>query len=76
MNDDEKELRVEQQKSVLSEVVASLAETDSNLYYQSTSEIAQVIFNLIEGDEHKMSRIKHDLVKDLTRRDIEVLIAP
>lgn len=75
LEDNEKELRSAQQKSILDEVVTRLSQEETDLYYMSTSHIAQYIFELMKEGKSGLSREKLDLVQDLSSRDIEILIA-
>lgn len=72
---DEKELRSAKQKDVLQSLVLRLSKERSDLYYQSTSEIAAVIYDLIRSEGHALNIVSKEIVEGLSRRDIQVLLA-
>lgn len=69
-----KDLDVERQKRLLTRLVEELSQSDPELYYRSTSEVAAQIEGLI-GKVGRLSLEDRQLLLRLSRRDIEVLLS-
>ena len=74
MEEKRKDLKNTQQKLIIQKIISALNESHPSFYYLSTIEIAAEIKKYI----HEPAKLKHDdflLVKDLTRRDIQILLS-
>ncbi|MEM7520734.1 MAG: hypothetical protein AAF307_06820 [Pseudomonadota bacterium] len=68
------DLESEKQKKLLQRLVAELSREQPDLYYRSTAEIASQIRTYAAGDA-KLINDEKALLKDLSQRDIEVLLS-
>ncbi|WP_460274663.1 hypothetical protein [Celeribacter sp. ULVN23_4] len=74
LQDKRNELDAEKQKKTLTRLVTALSETNPELYYQSTSEIAGLLKDAI--DEGKsLNGEERQLLQRLSLRDIEVMLS-
>lgn len=69
-----KELDAERQKTLLRGIVDDLTNSRPDLYYQSTSEIARQIAELIKSGG-QLSADDRALLQKLTQRDIAILLS-
>ncbi|MBO9479461.1 hypothetical protein J7382_18095 [Shimia sp. R11_0] len=69
-----KDLDSEKQKKLLQRMVAELSHLYPDLYYQPTSEVADLIRRHV-ASEAKLNAEEHALLKALSKRDIEVLLS-
>ncbi|MEM1401619.1 MAG: hypothetical protein AAGF58_17145 [Pseudomonadota bacterium] len=69
-----KDLESERQKKLLQGLVEQLSRSEADLYYRSTSDIASRLKTYIDG-EAELSTDDRDLLKQLSKRDIEVLLS-
>ena len=69
-----KELDAERQKKLLRRIVDDLTNSRPDLYYQSTSEIARQIAELIRSGGH-LSADDRALLQKLSQRDIAILLS-
>lgn len=74
MKEKRKELKNSQQKEIIAEVVGTLNQSHPSFYYLSTIEIAGEVRKYIDQSGN-LSRDKFDLVKGLSRRDIQILLS-
>jgi len=74
MEEKHKDLKNNQRKKIITEVVSALNELHPSFYYLSTVEIAGEIKKYI-SEPGKLSRDKCDLVEDLSQRDIQMLLS-
>lgn len=74
MEEKRKDLKSNLQKEIVTEVINALNESHPSFYYLSTVEIAGEVKTYI-NESGKLSREKLDLVKDLTQRDIQMLLS-
>lgn len=89
MEEKRKDLKSTHQKEVIQEIVEDLNKTHPNFYYLSTVEVAIEIEKYINEragpasggrptggrPTGKLSHDKHELVKTLSRRDIQILLS-
>jgi len=74
MEEKHRDLKSTKQKRIIENVVQTLSKSDPQLYYLSTIELAAQIQNHIS--EHRaLSKDDYDLVKDLSRRDIQLILS-
>ncbi|MFT5573366.1 MAG: hypothetical protein ACI9FR_002301 [Cryomorphaceae bacterium] len=74
MEEKRKDLKSTQQKQVIQEVIQTLNQSHPSFYYLPTIELAAEIKRHI----HQNGTLIHDkfeLVKDLSRRDIQILLS-
>lgn len=74
MEEKRKDLKNTLQKEVINEVVQILNDSHPSFYYLSTIEVAAEI----KGYIHQAGNLSHEkfgLVKDLSRRDIQILLS-
>ena len=74
MEEKRKDLKNTQQKRIIQNIVAELNESHPSFYYLPTTEVAAQIKKYI----HEPGQLSHDefqLVKDLKRRDIQILLS-
>lgn len=69
-----KELDAERKKTLLRGIVDDLTNSRPDLYYQSTSEIARQIAELIKSGG-QLSADDRALLQKLTQRDIAILLS-
>ena len=69
-----KELDAERKKTLLRGIVDDLTNSRPDLYYQSTSEIARQITELIKSGG-QLSADDRALLQKLTQRDIAILLS-
>ena len=69
-----KELDAERKKTLLRRIVDDLTNSRPDLYYQSTSEIARQIAELIKSGG-QLSADDRALLQKLTQRDIAILLS-
>jgi len=74
MEEKRKDLKNSKQKNIVTNIVNILSEAHPSFYYLSTIEIAAEIEDYIHKPG-KLSVTDHDLVKDLDRRDIQILLS-
>ncbi|MEM7747795.1 MAG: hypothetical protein AAF346_06050 [Pseudomonadota bacterium] len=74
LHDERKDLDSERQKKLLRRLVEDLTNSRPDLYYQSTSEIARQIAELIKSGGH-LSADDRALLQKLSQRDIAVLLS-
>ncbi|MFW2541434.1 hypothetical protein ACN2XU_02245 [Primorskyibacter sp. 2E107] len=74
LQDKRKDLDAEKRKLLLERLLREVGRDNPDLYYRSTSDIAQLIFNHVESAAmlHPEERA---LVKGLSPRDIAVLLS-
>jgi hypothetical protein len=68
------DLKIEQQKKIVDELVAAINSNDPTFYYMNTSDVADLIFNQI-NTPGSVPANKLEAVKDLSRRDIQILLS-
>lgn len=66
-------LIIDQKKKILSNIVLELTKTQPDLYYTDTSTIASIIVDHIH--EKKLNQKDFDLVKDMSFRDVAILMS-
>lgn len=74
LQDKRNELDAEKQKKTLTRLVTALSETNPELYYQSTSEIAGLLKDTIEEGK-SLNGEERQLLQRLSLRDIEVMLS-
>lgn len=74
MEEKRKDLKNTQQKQIMRKIVAALNESHPSFYYLSTIEIAAEIKKYIHEAGH-LSHDEFEQVKNLTRRDIQILLS-
>lgn len=74
LHDERKELESERQKKLLRRIVDDLTSSRPDLYYQSTSEIARQIAELIKSGG-RLAADDRALLQKLSQRDIAVLLS-
>lgn len=74
MEEKRKDLKSTHQKEVIQEIVEELNKSNPEFYYRSTSEVAAEIKKYIH-ESHRLNHIQHELLKDLSRRDIQILLS-
>ncbi|WP_019674120.1 hypothetical protein [Psychrobacter lutiphocae] len=65
----------DKKKQLLQKYLQKLIEKDSNLFYASTTEIAHNLHPLLKEHLNRMSVEDQLLLRDLTVRDIEMLLS-
>ena len=68
------DLDAEKQKRLLQALVAELSQTQGDLYYQSTSQIAVLLQRYI-NDQAQLTADDRALLQKLDRRDIEMMLS-
>jgi len=74
VEDKRKDLKNTHQKEIVEGIITALNESNPSFYYLSTIEIAAEVKKHI----HQKGNLLHEdfeLVKDLTRRDIQILLS-
>ena len=66
-------LEIDIKKEIIDNLVNDLSKDSPDLYYSPTSVIAQIVFDKIQAN--LLSREKYEVVKDLSREDIQVLMS-
>ncbi len=74
LHDERKDLESERQKKLLRRVLEDLTKSRPDLYYQSTSEIARQIAELIRTGGH-LSADDRALLQKLSQRDIAIMLS-
>lgn len=74
LDPERKELDAERQKKLLRRIVDDLTNSRPDLYYQSTSEIARQIAELIRSGG-QLSADDRALLQKLSQRDIAILLS-
>ncbi len=74
MEDKRSDLKSTHQKEVIQEIIEDLNKSHPNFYYRSTTEVAAEIKKYIHEGGH-LNHTQHELVKDLSRRDIQILLS-
>ena len=74
LDPERKELDAERQKKLLRRIVDDLTNSMPDLYYQSTSEIARQIAELIRSGG-QLSADDRALLQKLSQRDIAILLS-
>ena len=74
MKDERKDLDAERRKKLLQRILSDLTHSRPDLYYQSTSEIARQIAEMIKSGG-RLAADDRALLQRLTQRDIEVLLS-
>ncbi|WP_171102003.1 MULTISPECIES: hypothetical protein [unclassified Ruegeria] len=74
LEDKRKDLVSERQKQLLDRMVVELSRSHGDLYYHSTSQIALLLEQHIQAGTGLLAAEK-DLLKDLSRRDIEIMLS-
>ena len=74
MEEKRKDLINTHQKEVIQEVITALNESHPSFYYLSTIEVAAEIKKYIH-ESGNLSHEKFEYVKDLRRRDIQILLS-
>lgn len=74
MEDKRKDLIASQQKELINLIVAKLSQLHPSFYYSPTSEIAYEIEQYVQSGEG-LSRDEHDLLKVLSRNDIQMILS-
>lgn len=69
-----KDLDSEKQKKLLERLVAELSQSNFDLYYQPTSQIARELKDYIENDAELFAE-ERELLSHLSVRDIEVILS-
>ena len=67
-------LRHDRTVELLNILMKNLSELDPGLYYLPTYEIAALVQDCIKKENYDLLPTEYDLLKDLTRRDIQSLI--
>lgn len=73
-HDERKELDAERRKKLLRRIVDDLTRSRPELYYQSTSEIARQITEVIQSGG-RLAADDRALLQKLSQRDIEILLS-
>lgn len=71
---DRNDLRIEEQKKIVDEMLNTINANDPTFYYMNTSDIADLIFTQI-NTPGSVTANKLQLVEKLTRRDIQILLS-
>lgn len=66
-------LDTELKKQIIQDIINSLNKADPNLYYTDTMTVAALIVEYIQ--EQKLKKNEFELVKDLSRNDVQVLMS-
>lgn len=74
LEDKRKDLASEKQKRLLQRLVEELSQTDRDLYYRSTADIAAMIERHV-AQADTLNAEDRALMQRLSRRDIEVLLS-
>lgn len=69
-----RDLKIEQQKKIVDELMATINANDPTFYYMSTSDVADLIFNQI-NTPGSVPANKLEIVGNLSRRDIQILLS-
>ena len=67
------ELKSQQQKDIINEILKDLSHQQIDLYYTDSNTIAHMIETYIK--EGKLNRHKFEIVKDLNKKDILILMS-
>ncbi|MEM9173097.1 MAG: hypothetical protein AAGA84_10370 [Pseudomonadota bacterium] len=74
MEEKRRDLKITQRRRLLERMVADLANSNPNLYYMPTIDVATLLEEHIrKGDA--LSQEEHELLKPLSRRDIQILLS-
>ena len=68
------DLKIEEQKKIIEEMLANINASDPTFYYMNTSDIADLIFNQINTPGSVPAK-KLETVEKLSRRDIQILLS-
>ena len=68
------DLKIEEQKKIIDEMLAKINANDPTFYYMNTSDIADLIFNQI-NTPGSVSTKQLEAVEKLSRRDIQILLS-
>lgn len=68
------DLIVQKQRKLLQRLVEELSKDNSDLYYQSTSQIARVLLEHVEGGKN-LNHEERELLQPLDQRGIEMLLS-
>ncbi|MBK24759.1 MAG: hypothetical protein CME70_12245 [Halobacteriovorax sp.] len=71
---DQNDLRIEEQKKIIDEMLGTINANDPTFYYMNTSDIADLIFKQI-NTPGSVSTKKLEAVGSLSRRDIQILLS-
>ncbi|MFW8635681.1 hypothetical protein [Cribrihabitans pelagius] len=74
LQDKRKDLDSEKQKQLLQRLLEELSRTEPDFYYRSTSEVAALLQQRIDGGA-RLSAEEKTLLKRLSRRDIGMLLS-
>ncbi|MFW8595081.1 hypothetical protein [Cribrihabitans neustonicus] len=74
LQDKRKDLDSEKQKQLLSRLVEELSRTEMDFYYRSTTEVAALLKQYIDG-KARLSAEERALLQRLSRRGIEMLLS-
>ena len=74
LQDKKRDLESEKQKKLLQRLVEELGGLNTDLYYQSTTEVARQLRDYIKS-EAKLNADEHGLLDHLSQRDIEILLS-
>jgi hypothetical protein len=69
INQQEKSLKVEEEKRIIDKLLALLSQEDPNLYYTDSHSVAVLVFDKIMKREG-ISYQEYELVKDLSVNDV------
>jgi hypothetical protein len=73
LEEKEKDLLHNKKKEIIGKIVMILRDSDKELYYAPTIEIAEMIFQHINSDQ--LSTKDREIVADLSRDDIQILMS-
>lgn len=69
-----KDLRIEEQKKIINEMLANINANDPTFYYMNTSDIADLIYGQI-NTPGSVPASQLETIEKLTRRDIQILLS-
>lgn len=74
MEEKRKDLKNTRQKESIDDILLALSKKNPSFYYLSTIEVAAEVKNYVHSSD-ELSTENHDLLKDLTRHDIQMLLS-
>lgn len=74
MEEKRKDLKNTRQKKVIADALLTLSKKNPSFYYLSTIEVAAEVKNYFHS-ENELSREDRELVKSLSRHDIQILLS-
>ncbi|MAX66900.1 MAG: hypothetical protein QF441_07970 [Bacteriovoracaceae bacterium] len=69
------DLKVNQQKKIINNLVEKLAQESTELYYTDSMTICNLVVEKIQAPKNNLTKTEYDLVKNLTRNDIQILLS-